>query len=92
MISQYNDAEPPSAPRNLVVAINKRLRLEGMLARDHADLRDQFVEQVSGWIRAGTLKYRETILDGIERVPDAFIDMLRGNNTGKMLVRLQYLS
>ncbi|MCW2626467.1 amidase family protein, partial [Mycobacterium sp.] len=45
-----------------------------------------------GWIRAGTLKYRETILDGIERVPDAFIDMLRGNNTGKMLVRLQHLS
>ena len=92
MISQYNDAEPPSAPRNLVVAINKRLRLEGMLARDHADLRDQFVEQASGWIRAGTLKYRETILDGIERAADAIIDMLRGNNTGKMLVRLQHPS
>jgi NADPH-dependent curcumin reductase CurA len=88
MISQYNDTEPAAAPRNLLLAINKRLRLQGMLARDHADLRPQFLAQAGEWIRSGRLTYRETIAEGIESTAQAFTDMLTGANTGKMLVRL----
>jgi len=88
MISRYNDTGPAAAPRNLLLAINKRLRLQGMLARDHADLRPQFLAQAGEWIRSGRLTYRETIAEGIESTAQAFIDMLSGANTGKMLVRL----
>lgn len=63
-------------------------RLQGMLARDHADLRPQFLAQASEWIRGGKLTYRETIAEGIESAARAFMDMLSGANTGKMLVRL----
>ncbi|MEV7076536.1 NADP-dependent oxidoreductase [Streptomyces sp. NPDC093990] len=88
MISQYNSTETPTAPRNLILAINKRLKLEGILARDHADLRQQFLKQASEWMRDGRLRYRETVAHGIESAPRALMDLLRGGNTGKMVVRL----
>jgi NADPH-dependent curcumin reductase CurA len=88
MISQYNATEPPAAPRNLPLLIGKRLRVQGMLVGDHAALRPQFVSEVSAWIRSGELRYRETVVDGIDRTLDAFLGMLRGENTGKMVVRL----
>jgi NADPH-dependent curcumin reductase CurA len=89
MISQYNATEPPAAPRNLAQLIGKRLRLQGMLVRDHAALRPQFVTEVSSWIRSGELKYRETVVEGIENTLDAFLGVLRGDNTGKMIVSLE---
>jgi len=88
MSAQYNDTEAASAPRNLVLAINKRLRLEGMIVSDHHDLREQFVRAAVGWIREGRLRHRETVVVGLERGVDAFLGMLRGENTGKMVVRL----
>ncbi|HEX5568221.1 MAG TPA: NADP-dependent oxidoreductase [Streptomyces sp.] len=88
MIAQYNSTEPPAAPRNLALVIGKRLRIQGMLVKDHADLRPRFVEEVSAWIRSGELKYHETVVEGIENAPDAFLGMLRGQNIGKMIVRL----
>ena len=88
MIAQYNAVEPPPAPRNLSLAIGKRLRLQGMIILDHAASRPRFVEEVSGWIRSGELKYHETFVTGIEHGVDAFLGMLRGENTGKMIVSL----
>ncbi|MFI9640078.1 NADP-dependent oxidoreductase [Micromonospora sp. NPDC051925] len=88
MIAQYNSAEPPAAPRNLALVIGKRLTLRGFLVGDHGDLRDQFVAEVAGWLREGTLSYDETIVDGIENAPEAFLGLLRGENLGKMLVRV----
>lgn len=88
MISQYNATEPPAAPRNLALVIGKRLRIQGMLVKDHAGLQQQFVEEVSGWIRSGELKYRETVTEGIDHAVDAFLGMLRGENTGKAVVHL----
>ncbi|NLU69244.1 NADP-dependent oxidoreductase [Streptomyces sp. HNM0574] len=88
MISQYNATEPPAAPRNLALVIGKRLRIQGMLVMDHADLKQQFFEEVSAWIRSGELKYRETVVNGIENGVDAFLGMLKGENTGKMIVSL----
>ncbi|MEV0258522.1 NADP-dependent oxidoreductase [Streptomyces sp. NPDC050732] len=88
MISSYNDKEPNPAPRNLALVIGKRLRLQGMLVQDHNDLQPQFVREVGGWIRSGELKYRETVVEGVENGVDAFLGMLRGENTGKMIVSL----
>ena len=63
-----------------------------MLARDHADLRPQFLAQAGEWVRSGRLTYRETIAEGIESTAQAFIDMLSGAKTGKILVRLKCLT
>ncbi|MDJ1130610.1 NADP-dependent oxidoreductase [Streptomyces iconiensis] len=88
MISQYNVTEPTPAPRNLALLIGKRLRLQGMLVADHKALQPQFVEEVSAWVRSGELKYDETVVEGIENAVDAFLGMLKGENTGKMIVSL----
>ncbi|MEH0820584.1 MULTISPECIES: NADP-dependent oxidoreductase [unclassified Micromonospora] len=88
MIAQYNDTEPPAAPRNLALVIGKRLTLRGFLVGDHGNLREQFVRDVSGWLRDGKLSYDETVVDGIENAPEAFLGLLRGENLGKMLVRV----
>ncbi len=87
-ISMYNADEPPVAPRNLTLAIGKRLTLRGFLAGDFAHLRERFVAEAAGWLRAGELHYRETVVDGLAAAPGAFLDMMRGANLGKMLVRL----
>lgn len=88
MISQYNSTEATPAPRNLAVIIGKRLRLQGMLVNDHKALQPQFVKDVAGWLASGELKYRETFVEGIENGYDAFVGLLRGENTGKMIVTL----
>jgi NADPH-dependent curcumin reductase CurA len=88
MISQYNATEPPAAPRNLAMVIGKRLRLQGLLVMDHADLMPKFFEEVSAWIRSGELQYRETVVEGVEYAADAFLGLLKGENTGKMIVSL----
>lgn len=88
MIAQYNAPEPPAAPRNLALVIGKRLRIQGMLVNDHQHLQQQFVEEVGGWLREGKLRYRETVVKGVDNAVDAFLGMLRGENTGKMIVSL----
>ncbi|SCL37386.1 hypothetical protein GA0070624_5854 [Micromonospora rhizosphaerae] len=88
MIAQYNETEPPAAPRNLALVIGKRLTLRGFLVGDHGHLRDRFVRDMSGWLRDGKISYDETVVDGIENAPEAFLGLLRGQNLGKMLVRV----
>ncbi len=88
MISQYNAEKPSPAPRNLALLIGKRLRLQGMLVQDHRHLQPRFVEEVSAWVRSGELKYDETVVEGIDNAVDAFLGMLKGENTGKMIVRV----
>jgi len=55
---------------------------------DHADRMRDFLRDMSGWVREGRVKYREDIVDGLERAPDAFIGLLQGRNFGKLLVRV----
>jgi NADPH-dependent curcumin reductase CurA len=88
MVGAYNATQPPAAPRNLALVIGKRLRMEGMLVTDHEDLRPQFLTEVGGWLRGGELVFRETVTHGIEHAVDAFLGMMRGDNTGKMVVAL----
>ncbi|GDY30136.1 NADP-dependent oxidoreductase [Gandjariella thermophila] len=88
-IAQYNDTAPPPGPRNLALAITKRLTLRGFIVMDHQHLQQDFVREVGSWVRDGKLRYTETVVDGgVRRAPEAFLGMLRGQNTGKMLVKL----
>ena len=87
-ISQYNATEPPAAPRNLALAIGKRLSLQGFLVSDHQDLAPEFRGKMAGWLAAGEIQWDETVREGLDNAPQAFIDLLAGANTGKMVVRI----
>ncbi len=87
-ISRYNDAEPVAGPRNLFMVVTKRLRLQGYIISDHYDRFPEFLVRAQEWLRDGRLRYRETVIDGIENAPVAFLGLLRGENVGKMLVKV----
>jgi NADPH-dependent curcumin reductase CurA len=87
-IHAYNATSAPSGPPNLGLAITKRLTLRGFIVTDHRDRTGAFVEEVGGGIRDGRIVCNETIVDGLDNAPDAFIGMMRGDNLGKMVVRI----
>src|SRR5690606_6107488 len=86
MIGQYNGK--PVGPRNIFRAIEKRIRLQGYIVTDHASRRDAFLGDVGRWISDGEIRWTDTLVDGLENMPQAFVDLFSGGNTGKMLVRL----
>jgi NADPH-dependent curcumin reductase CurA len=87
-IAQYNATEPPRGPRNLGWVITKRLRIEGFIISDHNDRRPQFEADMRRWIADGRIKWQETVFQGIENAPKAFLGLFSGENLGKMLVKL----
>jgi NADPH-dependent curcumin reductase CurA len=87
-IAHYNSTEPPVGPSNLGLVITKRLTMRGFIVTDHQHRMPDMIADVSAWLRDGKLSHAETVVDGLEHAPDAFIDLLRGANTGKMIVRL----
>ena len=88
-ISQYNDTAAPSGPRNIALAIGKELTLRGFIVGSYNQYADEFAGLMSGWLRDGTVSYDETFVDGLENAPQAFIDLMKGANKGKMIVTLQ---
>ncbi len=87
-ISRYNDTEAKPGPRNLHLIVTTRLRMQGFIVSDHGDRDGAFLDEVGPLVADGTIRYRETIVDGIERAPEAFIGLAEGANVGKMLVRV----
>ncbi|WP_037599686.1 NADP-dependent oxidoreductase [Streptacidiphilus rugosus] len=87
-ISQYNATEPVPGPSNLVTAIGKQLTLKGMLVGQYFPLAPQYIQAAAGWLASGALRSEQTVFEGIDRAPDAFLGMMRGANIGKMLVHL----
>ncbi|CAM02681.1 hypothetical protein A8924_3798 [Saccharopolyspora erythraea NRRL 2338] len=88
MISQYNNSEPQPGPRNMTMLVQKRLTLRGFIVIDHAHLRDQFLAEVGQWLREGRIHYTETVYEGLRNAPEALLGMMRGENTGKTLVKI----
>ncbi|MEU5048271.1 NADP-dependent oxidoreductase [Streptomyces sp. NPDC021096] len=87
-VSTYNNPEePPAAPRNLYDVVGKSLRLEGFLVREYPHLQEEMESVLIPHIQSGRLVPDETVVDGFGHVVDAFLGMLRGENTGKMIVR-----
>jgi NADPH-dependent curcumin reductase CurA len=87
-ISRYNDERPEPGPRNLALIVTKRLRVQGFIITDHGERYGEFLREVGPLVRDGKLECRETIVEGLENVPAAFAGLFRGENTGKMLVRV----
>jgi NADPH-dependent curcumin reductase CurA len=87
-ISVYNATAPTPGPRNLFLAVGKRLTLRGFIVSDHLERQADFLRDMSGWLREGKVTLEETVVDGLDKAPEAFIGLMRGENTGKMLVRL----
>ena len=87
-ISRYNDERPEPGPRNLFLMVTKRLRLQGFIVSDHDDRYPAFVAEAAPWVRDGSLRYRETVVEGLRNAPVAFAGLFRGDNVGKMLVRV----
>jgi NADPH-dependent curcumin reductase CurA len=87
-ISQYNATTPPMGPRLLGTFVGKRVRAQGFIVTDFANRYEPAMRQIGEWIKNGRLKYREDVVQGIDKAPRAFIGMLRGENFGKMLVKM----
>jgi NADPH-dependent curcumin reductase CurA len=88
MIARYNDDEPSPGPSNLTQIVAKKLTLRGFIVSDHFDVYSDFVQDLSSWMMAGKVKTRDTVFEGIEKTPDAFMGLFTGANIGKMLVKL----
>ncbi|QDU92593.1 NADP-dependent oxidoreductase [Lignipirellula cremea] len=88
MISSYNDAQPEPGPANLFKIIVKRLRVQGFIVRDHLDMYREFQQQMGEWIAADKIVWKETVTQGLENAPQAFINLFHGDKMGKALVQV----
>jgi NADPH-dependent curcumin reductase CurA len=88
MISIYNATKPEPGPSNLAQLIGKDIRMEGFIVSRHYSMMPQFVADLSQWVKEGKVTWRETVFEGLDKAPDAFIGLFKGENLGKMLVKL----
>ncbi len=87
-ISEYQDEKPKPGPDKMFSIIQKSLRIEGFIVSNHAATMDEFVREVGALLRDGRLKSRDSIVDGLEQAPGAFMGLLEGRNFGKLIVKV----
>ena len=87
MIDAYNSGEPTSL-RYIMRVIAMRIRLQGFIYTDYLPRMSEFYADMGGWLASGHVKNRDTVVEGLDSTLDAFLGLFRGDNTGKMLVRL----
>ena len=87
MIDGYNKGDP-ACFRYIMRVIAMRIRVQGFIYTDYMGKMGAFYRDMGGWIANGQVKARDTVVDGLERMPDAFLGLFSGANTGKMLVKL----
>jgi NADPH-dependent curcumin reductase CurA len=87
MIEGYNSSEPASI-RYLIRIVAMRIRVQGFLYGDYVPRLDEFYRDMGAWVSSGAVKPHDTVVDGLDSTPDAFLGLFSGANTGKMLVRL----
>lgn len=88
-ISQYNKTRIPTGPSMLPVFLTRSVMLQGFIVRNYSDHFGEALEQMKKWVRDGTLKYMETVIQGFDKLPDAFLGLFSGKNKGKMLVEAE---
>ena len=87
MVAEYNDVEPRPGP-NLTSAVRRRLKIQGFIVSDQWQRFAEYRAMAAPLVKSGELKYREDIVDGLDRAPEAFIGLLQGRNFGKLVVKL----
>ncbi len=92
LVSWYNLTKLPDGPDRtaqlMSTILRRRIKMQGFIIFDHMDRMPQFYAQMSEWLRAGQIQYREEVLDGLESAPRGLIGLLRGANFGKLIVRV----
>jgi NADPH-dependent curcumin reductase CurA len=88
-IAYYNAEEVPEGPRKLGTLISKRARVEGFLITDFEPRFRQATERLAEWVESGELAYRETVNEGLESAPEAFLGLFEGENVGKQVVKVR---
>ncbi|HEV7383307.1 MAG TPA: NADP-dependent oxidoreductase [Phenylobacterium sp.] len=88
MISIYNATEPEPGPSNLAQLIGRNIRMEGFIVSHHFGMMPQYIADLSKWVAEGKITWKETVFEGIDKAPEAFIGLFKGENVGKMLVKL----
>ncbi len=88
MIEQYNNTTPAPGPWNIILAIPKGLRIEGFVVSNYWDQMQPFYAEMAKLIPAGKMKWKETVTEGIEHAPQAFLGLFKGDNFGKALVKI----
>jgi len=87
-ISRYNDAELRPGPNNMFLVIARRLKIQGFIISDHEAHRSAFEADMTRWLAEGKVRYRETVTEGVENAPKAFLQLFTGNKIGKQIVRV----
>ena len=87
-ISGYNEDKPRPGPSNLFNITTKRLTMKGLIVRDWLDRQGEFEKEVGGYLQSGKLKNKETVVEGLDQAEEAFIGLFKGQNIGKMVVKL----
>jgi len=88
-ISQYNNTKPYTGPSILPMLLTRSVRLQGFLVSNYAVRFGEALSHLTQWVNDGKLKYTETIIQGFDKLPDAFLGLFSGNNLGKMLVKTE---
>lgn len=92
IIAHYNESAPPPGPNRLPLAmgilLRQRATIAGYIISDHWERFPEFLREATPWVQDGTLKYREDLVEGLEKTPEAFRGLLQGKNFGKLLVRV----
>jgi NADPH-dependent curcumin reductase CurA len=88
MISQYNAGDDRYGVKNLMAAVGMRIKLQGFIVSDHMERWPEALKELSDGVRGGKIKYRETVTQGLENAPRAFIGLLKGENFGKQIVKV----
>ena len=87
-IAEYQDREPMAGPPKMFTIVQRRLTIQGYIISDHVSLMGDFVSEVGGLLQDGKLTARETIVDGLAGAPQAFLGLLKGENFGKLVVKV----
>jgi len=87
MIAEYNATERYGL-RNLISAVGNRIKLQGFIISDHFAVWPEALAQLAQWVREKKIRYRETVVEGLENAPSAFIGLFKGENFGKQIVKV----
>lgn len=89
MISEINKTSPAPGPSNLALVVGRRLKLEGFIVHDHLDLSARFLKDMSHWVEKGKITWKETVVEGLENAPQAFLKLFSSDSFGKVLVKVR---
>ena len=87
-ISLYNETEVPTGPRPEGILIKKSALMQGFIVRDYLKDFGPAIKQLTTWLQEEKLKYSETVVEGFDNIPQAFLDLFDGKNKGKMIVKI----